>query len=118
MNDTTILVLSISAGVYLVMGIILVSFAEPIYEYARESDMPVFTKGLFARALISYYNIKTNGVGAGWKHWGYCLSFNAGVSVTVALIIAFWAAIIIIVLYILAVIAVLMIIGVILSGSK
>lgn len=117
MDETTSVILSVSAGVYLVMGIILVSFAEPIYERARDSDMSVFTKGLFARALISYYNIKTRGLRAGWYHWGYCLSFNAGVSLTVALIVAFISAIVIAVLYIFLILVGLIILSAI-FGSK
>lgn len=118
MDETTLLILSISAGVYLVMGIILVVFAEPIYERARDSSMPIFTKGLFAKALISYYNIKTKGFEAGWSHWGYCLGFNAGVSISVALIVAFGAALIVIALYIIAAIFIFLIVIAALGGGR
>jgi len=73
--------------------------------------MPLFTKGLFARAIISYYNIKTKGLEAGWDHWGYCLAFNGGVSITVSLIIAFGLALIALALAIVFGIIMLMIIG-------
>ena len=95
-------ILLVVAGTYLVIGVILVAFAEPIYNRATNSSMPIFTKGLFARAIISYYNVKTRGFGAGWSHWGYCLGFNAGVSITVALVIAFGAALIAIALALIA----------------
>ena len=94
--------LIVVAGVYLVMGVILVAFAEPIYNRATNSSIPIFTKGLFARAIISYYNVKTRGFNAGWSHWGYCLGFNAGMSITVALVIAFGAALIAIALALIA----------------
>lgn len=118
MSDTTVQILLITAGFYLFMGIILVVFAEPIYKWAQQSSMPIFTKGLFARAIVSYYNVKTRGLEAGFPHWGYCLGFNAGVSLGVALIIAFGVTLIIIALYIIAGIIGLMILGAIMGGSK
>lgn len=116
--NNTVLILSISAAVYLVMGVILIVFAEPIYLKARNSSLPVFTKGFFARALVSYYNIKTRGFDAGWSHWGYCLGFNAGVSISVALIVAFGAALIVIALSIIATVIGLLILGAFMGGSK
>ena len=111
MNQEIVQILSVAAGIYFVMGVILVVFAEPIYLWARNSEMPVFTKGLFARAITSYYNIKTKGLSAGWSHWGYCLGFNAGVSITVSLIIAIGLTLIAIALSIVALVVALQIIG-------
>lgn len=118
MNDTTIQILWIAAGFYFFMGVILVVFAEPIYEWAQRSSLPLFTKGLFAQAIVSYYNVKTKGLEAGPKHWGYCLGFNAGVSLSVALIIAFGVTLIIIALYIVGAIIALTILGGIVGGRK
>ena len=115
MNATTIQILEITAGFYFFMGVILVVFAEPIYKWAQESSMPLFTKGLFGQAIISYYNVKTRGLEAGLSHWGYCLGFNAGVSLGVALIIAFGVALIVIAFYILVAIIVLAVLA---GGSK
>lgn len=115
MNQTTVDILLVSAGVYFVMGIILVLFAEPIYLWAQGSEMPLVTKGWFARAIVSYYNVKTRGLDAGWPHWGYCLGFNAGVSVTISLIIAFGLALIALALAIIAGVIGLWILGAILS---
>ncbi|MBE0681589.1 MAG: hypothetical protein Q8L64_00205 [bacterium] len=118
MSSTTIQILEITAGFYFFMGVILVVFAEPIYNWAQGSSLPLFTKGLFGQAIISYYNVKTRGAEAGLSHWGYCLGFNAGVSLSVALIIAFGVTLIIIALYIIAGIIGLMILGAVLGGGK
>jgi len=118
MSDTTVQILLITAGFYFFMGVILVVFAEPIYKWAQASSLPLFTKGLFGQAIVSYYNVKTRGLEAGLSHWGYCLGFNAGVSLSVALIIAFGVTLIIIALYIIVGIIGLMILGAILGGGK
>lgn len=117
MNDTTIQVLWITAGFYLVMGVILVVFAEPIYEWAQSSSLPLFTKGLFAQAIVSYYNVKTRGLQAGFSHWAYCLGFNAGVSLGVALIIALGLTLIVIAFYILIALIGFLVLAAILSGG-
>ena len=115
MSSTTIQILEITAGFYFFMGVILVVFAEPIYNWAQGSSLPLFTKGLFGQAIISYYNVKTRGLEAGLSHWAYCLGFNAGVSFSVALIIAFGVALIVIAFYILVAILVLAVLA---GGSK
>jgi len=115
MSATTIQILEITAGFYFFMGVILVVFAEPIYKWAQESSLPLFTKGLFGQAIISYYNVKTRGLEAGLSHWGYCLGFNAGVSLGGALIIAIRVTLIVIAFYILVAIIVLAVLA---GGSK
>ncbi len=86
-------VLLVALGVYTLTGIVLVLFAEPIYLKARYSErLPDAGKGLFAQAIISYYLLKKEGITTHPKHLGYCLAFNAGISITVTLIVAFYTA--------------------------
>ena len=98
---STISTLAISASIYLIMGMIFILFAEPIHKHVLNSPMPMFTK----KASVSFYNIRTRGVEAGWSYWGYGLGFNVGVSISIILIMAFGYALVIIALsYILLII--------------
>ncbi|MCZ7671331.1 MAG: hypothetical protein M5U34_31465 [Chloroflexi bacterium] len=45
-------ILLIAAGIYLVTGIILISFPEKIYKWAKGTSIPDSGKGLFAQALF------------------------------------------------------------------
>lgn len=84
MNYSVGQVILIAIVFYFFMGVCLVVFAEPIYKWAKNSSMPLFSKGLFARAIVSYYNLRVKGLTADINHWIYCIGFNAGVSIIVA----------------------------------
>lgn len=104
-------ILLIAAGIYLVTGIILISFPEKIYKWAKGTSIPDSGKGLFAQALISYYHIKTKGVSATSKDWLYCFGFNAGISIGATLVVAFGVGLIMLAVGLIISVIILMILG-------
>jgi len=90
---------------------ILLLFAEQLYGKARNSELPVVVQGLCAQAIISYYNVKTQGTSANLTDWLYCLIFPAGVALSVAAILAIGLLIVGIVLIAIVVFIVLALIG-------
>lgn len=109
--------LLVAAAIYFAMGAILIAFAKPIYVKVQQSDaVPWYWKGAFAKAVISYYNVKTLGLDAGWNHWGYCLGFNAAVAGTVSFLVVTGIALILAALAIIASVIVLVLLVWIIGG--
>jgi hypothetical protein len=89
MNNGTLQLLLVAASIYFVTGLVMIVFAERIYNWAQQSTLPIITKGLFARAVISYYHLKTKGITGQESDLAYCLAFNGGVAISVTAIVFF-----------------------------
>ena len=99
----------LAVAMFVVTFIVQLVAPVTVYERAKDSNLSVIHKGLFATTVEALYEIKQKGLDADGKYWWHITWFNTTVSLSVSALVVFGA----IVITVIVVVVVMVIVGLI-----